>query len=88
MKEKFILFSSIFLLIASVAIIFWINQEEKIRLALYDRLAIQDITELPTSTVLETPEQYLATDGDVEQTFSRIDVLLSSIGSDDLPLED
>lgn len=88
MKEKIILFSSVFLLVASFAIIFWINQSEKVRLAIRDRFTIEEMNPFPVNATLDAPEKQISTTGDVEQTFSRLDVLISSIGSDDIPSEE
>jgi hypothetical protein len=91
MKEKilraFIFFGTAALLIASVGIISWINQNEGTRLTLVERFNLEKKSQSQTealSAILTTEKIMTETD----RAFSDIGTLLLSIGSDDLPDEE
>lgn len=92
MKEKILrgitVLLSLVLLLASFGIIFWINKNETVRLALYEQFAIEK--SIQEQGVLEMTNASKQDSGmsDTDQAFADIDTLVSSISSDDLPEEE
>lgn len=90
MKEKILRFfgitCSVFFLIASLGIIFWITQDEQERLALRERAGLTSAQDLAAENAKKQAEaEALASFEAADKTLNDIDALLSALSIDDLP---
>lgn len=93
MKEKILRFFgimfSVFFLIASLGIIFWITQDEQERLALREKAGLASVNDLAAENAKKQAEaEVLASFETADKTLNDIDALLSALSIDDLPSED
>jgi flagellar basal body-associated protein FliL len=81
---------SVLFLAASLGIIFWITQDEQERLALRERAGFADSQEDILTKEAEEKAKAEVRSGieAADKTLSDIDRLLSTLSTDDLPIED
>ncbi|MFA9262077.1 MAG: hypothetical protein ACEQSB_01820 [Undibacterium sp.] len=78
---------SVLFLIASAGIIFWISQDEQERLALKERAGLMAVSDPAAEAEKQTTADATAALEAADRTLRDIDMLLSTLSSDDLPNE-